>query len=129
MWRFISRIISFQQKVIIIRMLLPSREKAVVPERKLMSYLLSLKHPVGKSKAEFFHLHGFSEESADLLKRGLLRVAHEENVQATEDTIHGTKYVIAGSIEVPEGNHVAIRTVWMIEADEEYPRLVTADPA
>ncbi len=110
-------------------MLLPNRDKARVPERKLTSYLLSLTHPVGKSKARFFHLHGFTEESVDLLERGLLKIAREENVQATENTPHGTKYVIEGSMRTPQGHTIEIRTVWMIETDEDHPRLVTAYPA
>lgn len=48
-------------------MLLPNREKAYVPERKLTSYLLSLTHPVGKSKAQFFYRHGFTLQEKTLI--------------------------------------------------------------
>lgn len=34
-------------------MILPNRERAYIPEAKLVHYLLSLSHPVGKSKARF----------------------------------------------------------------------------
>lgn len=87
-------------------MTLPNRDEAYIPEPKLTEYLLSLSHPVGKSKARFFHAHGFDRSAADLLEERLLRVAREEPVVATEQTRHGTKYVVDGSIQTPRSTEV-----------------------
>lgn len=110
-------------------MLLPNREKAHVPERKLTSYLLSSTHPVGKSKARFFNLHGFTTENAELLEHRLLKIAREGTIQETEHTPRGTKYVIEGSIGTPQGYTIEVRTIWIIEINRQHPRLVTAYPA
>jgi hypothetical protein len=110
-------------------MLLPNREKAYVPEQKLTGYLLSLTHPIGKSKARFYHLYGFTEKNSEFLKHELLEIAREGNVQATEKTTYGTKYIIDDSIRTPQGRMIGIRTIWIIETNEENPRLVTVYPA
>lgn len=40
----------------------------------------------------------------------------------------GTKYEIHGTIVGPLGRQAVIRTVWIVDAGEDYPRLVTAYP-
>lgn len=109
-------------------MQLPHRERAYVPTPKLTRYLLSLSHPVGKSKARFFHAHGFGVEDADLLEKQLLHIAREGEVQETEKTPHGTKHAVEGSMKTPRGTTIHVRTVWMMDADGR-PRFVTAYPA
>src|SRR5438105_1390408 len=50
-------------------MKLPLGEQAVVPEAKLVDYLLSDTHPQGRGKALFFRQRGFQREAPDLLRR------------------------------------------------------------
>jgi hypothetical protein len=108
----------------------PNRDQASVPERKLRDYLLSLSHPVGKSKARFFRGLGFDESTIDQLREELKEVIQRAPVEETERTSHGTKYVVVGSIRSPDGEEVTIRTVWMIEEEGPgAPRFVTAYPA
>lgn len=109
-------------------MLLPNRERAYIPQPKLTRYLLSLSHPVGKSKALFFHAHGFDAENPDLLEEGLLQIAREGEIRETERTPHGTKHVVDGSMKTPRGTMVRVRTVWIMD-DDGNPRFVTAYPA
>lgn len=108
-------------------MRLPHRERAYIPAPKLTHYLLSLSHPVGKSKARFFRAHGFDAENADLLEERLLHIAHEGEIQATEKTPHGTKHAVEGSMRTPRGTTVNVRTIWMMD-DDNNPRFVTAYP-
>jgi len=61
--------------------------------------------------------------AADL--RGL---ASAGRVVARSRSSHGEKYVVDGWPETPTGNRVAVRTVWIVDADSP-PRLVTAYPA
>ena len=111
-------------------MKLPNRERAQVPKRKLTKYLLSLSHPVGGPKARFFRSHGFDDTSVDRLRAELLGVAQRGEVVETEETAHGTKYVIVGSLLAPGGEEISVRTVWIIETPGvSDPRFVTAYPA
>ena len=110
-------------------MILPQREKAYVPPEKLSKYLLSETHSVGQYKSKFFRSFGFDETNLDLLSASLIEVAQTNDVDRKESSSHGTKYVVTGRLRVPSGTYVNIRTIWIIEPDNEAPRFVTAYPA
>lgn len=110
-------------------MQLPNRESAYIPLPKLTEYLLSETHAVGRSKAKFFRMHGFTEYNVEMLEEGLLAIARSEPTIEVNPSPYGTKYVIEGSMETPNGAFIRVRTVWIIEAEEDRPRFVTAHPA
>ncbi len=110
-------------------MKLPNREKAFIPEDKLKKYLLSETHSVGKSKAEFFFLIGFSLNSLEVLEHALLAIARTEDVKESVPSTHGVKYVIDGILDTPRGRKVNLRTIWIIDEGKDSPRFVTAYPA
>ena len=62
------------------------------------------------------------------LERGLLAIAHSEEVLEVVDSRHGTKYVIEGALQTPGGATAWVRTVWIIDTGEARPRFVTAYP-
>ncbi len=107
---------------------LPHGDDAIVPLRKLTAYLLSESHPVGSSKAVFLRSLGYSDDSVRLLEKGLLAIAQNGEVVEDVSTPHGIKYVVDGEIETPRGGIAFMRTVWIIESDQERPRFVTAYP-
>jgi hypothetical protein len=107
---------------------LPHREKAYVAPSRLADYLLSQTHPIGRWKAKVFRAAGFDETSITELERALISVARSEEVSIVESSAHGTKYVIEGAIGTPGGHRLALRTVWIVDAGTEEPRLVTAYP-
>jgi hypothetical protein len=107
---------------------LPNREKALVPESKIVGYLLAGAHPHGQYKAAFFVSFGFSLESPSSLASALKRHAADQEVARVEDSRFGTRYIIESVLEAPDGRKPAIRSVWFIEAGEELPRFVTAYP-
>jgi hypothetical protein len=109
-------------------LLLPNRENAFIQPAKLTGYLLSETHSVGKSKAKFFRQLGFNEENVEILEQELLRVARFQEINETITTTHGTKYTIVGTINTPSGKAVNVLTVWIIDANQENPRFVTARP-
>jgi hypothetical protein len=96
--------------------------------QNLKDYLLSETHVVGRSKAKFFRGCGFDESNIELLERGLLSIAQNQEVNEKVVTPHGTKYVIDGLIQTPIGKAINIRTVWIIDKGKELPRFVTAVP-
>lgn len=108
-------------------MLLPNRAEAYVPREKLTGCLLSQTHTVGRSKAQFFRAHGYSEQTIGRFEHDRLDVVKANEVQQVAESPHGTKYVVDGTLETPRGTRVEIRTVWIIEPDER-PRFVTAYP-
>jgi hypothetical protein len=109
-------------------MKLPNREKAYIPLPKLHNYLLSKIHSIGKWKAGFFLSLGFDATKADDLERHLIAIAHSEDVREVMSSTHGTKYVVDGLLQAPDGRSVQMRTVWIIDVGEDRPRFVTAYP-
>lgn len=109
-------------------MKLENKECAYIPPAKLLDYLLSETHSVGKSKAKYFRSMGFNEANIELLKQGLLAIAGSEEVKEVMSSTHGIKYVIDGTIPTPAGISVVIRTIWIIDKGLDRPRFVTAYP-
>lgn len=110
-------------------MWLLNRDKAFIPEQKFQNYLLSMTHPVGKSKAKFFSNLGFNKTNVDQLENKFLRIAQEEEVLTTKNTSYGTKYIIEGSLNYSQSSVIMIRTVWITEIGNQEQRFVTAYPA
>jgi len=95
---------------------------------KLRGYLLSLDHPVGHSKAVFFHALGFTEANSEQLAEALLAIAQSGEVHDRIPTDYGVKYVIAGELSAPSGQAVSLLTVRIIDRGQIAPRFVTAYP-
>lgn len=107
----------------------PNQDKAYIPPSKLTEYLLSETHAVGRSKAKYFRALGFNEANPRTLEQSLLAIAHTGKIVEVVSSPHGTKYVVDGSLETPSDVAVEVRTVWIIEVEEDRPRFVTAYPA
>lgn len=107
---------------------LPRADQAVVPKAKLVGYLLSDTHPVGRAKARFFASFGFRTVAWGRLAAALGHHAREAAVVAVNDTAFGTRYVLEGPLRSPDGRAPNIRSVWFVEEEAEAPRLVTAYP-
>lgn len=109
-------------------MKLPNARLAIVPERKLTHYLLDPAHPAGGSKARFFLQSGFRSSDWQRLSAALRKQAQEHEVIEAEETPHGTRYVIDGKLEAPDGARLNVRSVWYIHLGRKAPRFVTAHP-
>lgn len=107
---------------------LPHAEQAVVAESKIVGYLLSTGHPIGRAKAAFFLRFGFRPEAWQVLEAALISHARANPVAGSEETAFGTKYLIDGPLLAPDGRSPTVRAVWFVEAGEEQPRFVTAYP-
>jgi uncharacterized protein DUF6883 len=63
--------------------LLPAGEQAIVDDGKLLDYVLSLSHPIGRHHAKLFErLLGITRTNYQLLKEQLLRAAVTVDVDA-----------------------------------------------
>ena len=107
---------------------LPDAERAVVPERKIVDYLLSPSHPDGRGKARFFRGFGFSAAQWQVLAAALRRHAVENSVTMQSTTAFGTRYVVEGILHTPDGRTPTVCVVWFVDNGDGVPRLVTAFP-
>ena len=109
-------------------MKLPNVDKAQVPKAKITGYLLSFTHEDGRSKAAFFVKFGFSASKWRALALALKEHAKDHAVVKVENSPFGTRYVIEGVIQTPDGQSPLLRSVWFIENENPTPRFVTAYP-
>ena len=109
-------------------MQIPNADGAVIDPAKLHGYLLSRNHPVGRFKAAFFLTLGYTSEGwrqleADLRGQHLSQAGTRE-----EKTRYGQKYAIRATLIGPSGRSAEMVSVWVVRADEEFPRFLTAYP-
>jgi len=109
-------------------MFLPNADKAIISERKILEYLLSTTHPSGKSKAGFFFTIGFSLIDYFIVLEQLKSIPVNNPVKSFEENNYGIKYIIDGELQGKNSKRYNIRTVWIIEKNENYPKFVTAFP-
>jgi hypothetical protein len=109
-------------------MYLPNKSSAVISNSKILDYLLSETHAVGKSKARYFRSFGFDEANTSEFKAGVLNIAETEPVSEVSESAFGIKYVVDGELKTPNGVIIHVRTVWIIESGDTIPKLVTAYP-
>ncbi len=109
-------------------MKLPNHDQAIVPREKIVDYLLSPAHRDGRSKAIFFSGFGFSVAAWQTLAAALRHHAADYEVAKTESSPYGTRYVIEGELNAPDGRMGMVRVVWFIDTGGSIPRLATAYP-
>jgi hypothetical protein len=107
---------------------LPNRENAFIQPQKLIGYLLSKTHSVGKSKAKLLRTVGFNETNVDILEQELLTIARSQPIKEVISSPHGTKHIIEAELTAPNGRILQLRTVWIIDLGQEAPRFVAAHP-
>lgn len=109
-------------------MKLPGLDSAVVAKSKIVDYLLSTTHPGGRGKAKWLIAHGFTAERWEELADALKRHASQDEEARMEASPHGTRYIVEGPLETPDGRRPLLRSVWFVETGEAVVRFVTAYP-
>ncbi len=106
-------------------MKLPNGAIAVVDVRKLRDYFLSQAHPRGRHKAKVFSAAlGMTVEHAEDLRKVLLAAAREAQAVELEKDVYGRRFMVECPISGP-GGQGALRSLWIIRAGEDFPRLLT----
>jgi hypothetical protein len=106
-------------------MKLPNGDQAVVELAKLSDYCLNEQHPRGRHKARVFaSVLGVTSEEAEVLRQRLLDAAAEEDVTLGEQDDYGQRYVLDFLMTGPRGS-ATVRSVWIILAKQNAPRLLT----
>jgi hypothetical protein len=65
---------------------------------------------------------------ASQLVEGLLAIAQNTEVADYERSLYGTKYMIDGVLDTPNGVMIRVRTIWIIEKGQDTPRFIAAYP-
>ena len=107
---------------------LPYLDRAVVPEVKIVNYLLNVSHSSGRAKARFLKSFGFRAQDWLVLREAIIGHARANDMAASHRTRFGTRYEIDGPLPTPEGRTPIVRVVWFVELQEAGPRLVTLVP-
>jgi len=107
---------------------LPHSDEALIPQKKIVDYLLSPTHDSGRDKAIFFMHFGFTPEAWEVLAQALRQHAAQHEVAKVEASPFGQRYVVEGSLQTPGGRAPQVRAVWFIDTGEVTPRFVTAYP-
>jgi len=109
-------------------MRLPNSERAEIDQRKLIDYVLSPAHPLGRFKAAFFHRRGFTADNWAALCDQLLALAREGDAVAGERSAFGQKYLVSGILTGSGGHEFEVLTVWIVLEGDDIPRFVTVYP-
>ena len=104
----------------------PNCDQSIVEIAKVVDYLLSRSHPIGRAKAQFFMRFGFRESAPDELVQALLAHVRDNAVADTDISAYGTKYRVDGPLASPDARDPLVSTVWMVLNGETIPRFITA---
>jgi len=107
----------------------PNSQNAIVERQKIVGYLLSSNHPVGRNKARVFARCGYDLGSTHKLISELKRIITEGQLIEVIESPWGLKYIVDGTLHCSRGTNLGIRTVWIVETESQTPRFVTAYPA
>jgi hypothetical protein len=104
---------------------LPNGDRAVVDVEKLRNYCLNPTHPRGRHKARVFaSTLGWTANDAGRLRDVLLAAACEKDSAAGEKDEYGQRYTLDLVVPGPHGP-VPIRSLWIVAAGEDFPRLAS----
>jgi hypothetical protein len=107
---------------------LPHLDRAVVPEAKIVNYLLSARHSGGRAKARFLESFGFHAHDWRMLRDAVIAHATTNEITASHQTRFGIRYEIDGPLPTPDGRAPVVRVVSFAEPPENVSRLVTLIP-
>jgi hypothetical protein len=108
---------------------LPNVERTKIDPRKLYEYALNPEHDSGKYKAEFFFQMGYTQQNWRVLEKDIIEQHLTQLVERGKQSPYGVKYVITKPITGPSGESRNVTSVWIIRTGNDYPELVTVEPA
>jgi hypothetical protein len=109
-------------------MKLPKREHAVIAPDKLVQYLLNPSHKRGGAKARLLALFGYTADNWQQLEADIRAYHLDANVNAVKQTLYGLSYEIRAPLLTPLGHALMVKTIWQIDTNTDYPRLITLFP-
>lgn len=107
----------------------PNAESARIDPRKLREYALNLEHSSGRYKAAFFAQMGYSAADWQRLDKDIRDQILSQSAQAGQASQYSRKYTITAALKGPNGSLRQVTTVWIVRSGNDYPELVTIEPA
>ena len=107
---------------------LPNGDQAIISREKLVDYILSRAHPIGRFKAGFFAKMGFQSDNWRTFEIALREQHLAVGAQLVSANEYGKKYEIRATLKGPVGPPRLVVSVWIIETGQLEPRFVTAYP-
>jgi hypothetical protein len=105
---------------------LPGAAACRVDDAKIRDYLLNPDNRQNSGKAWLFERFGFRRADCPLLTAALQAHVLANDVLRTSASVHGTKYVVRCNLPTPDQRNPCLTSVWIIEAGQTTPKLVTA---
>ncbi len=109
-------------------MKVPGAHAAVIEPAKLRGYLLSRSHPIGRFKAPFFELLGYSASTWRQLEEDLRTQHLSQDAVAGKPSPYGQKFEVRATLKGPSGRAAQVVSIWVVLVDEDVPTFVTAYP-
>ena len=109
-------------------MLLPNAGYAVIPASKLRRYALDETHTRGRSKARGFSALGYTVTEWQVLETDIRRQHLNKDAIEVEPNAFGRKWCIDAEIRGPNGRSRMVRSVWIVQFDQDRPILVSIYP-
>ncbi len=107
----------------------PLAELARIDRDKVEGYLLNSNHPAGGPKAAYFLSRGFPQSNPHQFAESLRQHIANNPAVGPLPTLYGAMSEVTGPMPCPDGQAALIRSVWIFDANNDTPRLVTAYPA
>lgn len=106
-------------------MLLPNADKVIISPEKITDYVLNYEHFEGKNKARVFEsVLGLTKSDAENLISPIKEAVLITNANKQSESEFGTKCTV--DFDLTFNNNVAtIRTAWIVENENNIPRLIT----
>jgi hypothetical protein len=104
---------------------LPAGEKAMIDPGKLIEYCLNPYHSRGKHKARVFEdALGLTLNNYETLQHALAQAAVEQDARPGKADQYGQRYIVDFRMQGIHGS-ASIRSIWIIRANEDFPRLAS----
>ena len=109
-------------------MKIPNSDRAVIEPLKLTEYLLNSEHKRGGTKAKLLIQFGYSLENWQQLESDIRRFHLGVDANVVKETMYGVRYEISASLLTPINRQLFVKTVWQIDKDTDFARLITMVP-
>ncbi len=109
-------------------MKIPNSDRAIIEPSKLTKYLLNTEHKRGGSKAKLLIQFGYSTDNWERLEADIRQFHLTQDVTVIKETDYGKRHEISTSLMTPINRPLLVKTVWQIDINTDFPRLITLVP-
>jgi hypothetical protein len=109
-------------------MKIPNSDRAIIESSKITDYLLNTEHQRGGAKAKLLIQFGYALDNWEKLEEDIRRFHLAQDVDLIIETPYGIRYQISANLITPIERPLLVKTVWQIDINTDFPRLITLVP-